>query len=356
MPNAQQTGPDSARTGGSAQQAGSGAPVRPDPVAPVDKRRFPGPGFGSPERAERDRRDGRPARGRRPGEGPGHKGALTLTRGQFIGALAAAAVAAAVPTALVASCASRSATSPGTSEEERGWISRYDWDDLVTLSNGFLAYMQDGQVMSEAGVDVSEYDGQIDWAQVKASGAQFAMVRLGNRGYTLGSISLDSYFLANLSGASSAGLKVGAYFFSQAISAAEAREEARFVVDTLAATGVALSYPVVFDEEPITNGDAARTDGMTDEQYTANALAFCQEVEAAGYTPMVYGNQHDLARLDLAGSLASYEVWYAEYGVSRPTGQVDFSMWQYSSSGTVGGFSSSNGQVDLNIRFLTSGS
>lgn len=284
-------------------------------------------------------------------QGGARRAEVTLTRGQFIGSLVAAAAAAAVPAALVSSCASRGGSpSADDGEEEQAWQSRYDWDSLVTLSNGFLAYLQDGQVMSEAGVDVSEHDGEISWPSVKAAGADFAMVRLGMRGYTLGSISLDDYFLANLSGASAAGLKVGVYFFSQAISADEAREEARFVVDTLAATGVALSYPVAFDEEPITNGDAARTDGLTDEQCTANALAFCQQVAAAGYTPMVYGNQHDLARLDLTGGLSAYEVWYAEYGVARPTGQLDFSMWQYSSTGAVDGFP--NGQADLNIRFL----
>ena len=108
---------------------------------------------------------------------------------------------------------------------------------------------------------------------------------------------------------------------------------------------------MVFDQEPITN-DSARTDSLTDEQLTSNALAFCKEIEGAGYQPMIYGNQHDLARLDLSGELGNYDIWYAEYGVDEPTGQVDFTIWQHTASGTVGGIPTTEGQIDMNIRFL----
>lgn len=235
------------------------------------------------------------------------------------------------------------------------WVSPYDWDDLTRLDNGFLAYYaDDGSLASEAGVDVSEHDGSVDWAAVKAAGADFAMIRLGYRGYSQGTIALDDYFLANIQGASAAGLKVGVYFFSQAISEEEAREEAQYVINTLSGLGITLAYPVAFDQEPITNGDIARTDNLTDAQLTANALAFCQAIEQAGYQAMIYGNQHDLARLDLTGELSAYPLWYAEYEAAGnvPTGEFDFVMWQYTASGTVDGMSTSAGQVDMNIRFL----
>ena len=116
--------------------------------------------------------------------------------------------------------------------------------------------------------------------------------------------------------------------------------------------GVELDYPIAFDEEPITNGDVARTDGISNSQLTANALAFCQVIENAGYTPMIYGNQHDLAKLDLTGELAAYDVWLAEYEVSAPTARTDFVMWQYTENGTVSGIPTTEGWVDLNIRFL----
>lgn len=242
---------------------------------------------------------------------------------------------------------------PATTQQ---WVSPYDWDNLTQLDNGFLAYYaDDGSLASEAGVDVSEHDGSIDWAAVKAAGADFAMIRLGYRGYSQGTIALDDYFLANIQGASAAGLKVGVYFFSQAISEEEAREEAQYVINTLAGLGITLAYPVAFDQEPITNGDIARTDNLTNAQLTANALAFCQAIEQAGYQAMVYGNQHDLSRLDLSGELGAYPLWYAEYEAAGnvPTGEFDFVMWQYTASGTVDGMPTSAGQVDMNIRFLS---
>ena len=244
---------------------------------------------------------------------------------------------------------------PVTPAAEQQWVSPYDWSNLRQLDSGFFAYYdKDGSLASEAGVDVSEHDGEIDWQAVKAAGADFAMIRLGYRGYSQGTLSLDDYFLANIKGAADAGLKVGVYFFSQAISADEAREEAKYVIDTLAGLGVTLAYPVAFDQEPITNGDVARTDNITNEQLTANALAFCQAVEQAGYQAMIYGNQHDLARLDLSGELGAYPLWYAEYEAAGnvPTGEFDFTMWQYTASGTVSGIPTTAGQVDMNIRFL----
>ncbi len=268
---------------------------------------------------------------------------VTLTRGQFIASLIGAAVVAAVPTGLITSCVSTPV------EEEKDTI---DWTSLTKNDYGLLQYYKDGVLLSEAGIDVSEHDGEIDWAQVKAAGVDFAMVRAGYRGYGQGSLNLDNYFLANVSGAYAAGVKVGVYFFSQAITAEEATEEAEYVINSLSSLNVTLSYPIVFDEEPISDGNEARTDGLSAEQYNANAVAFCKRVEEAGYSAMVYGNQHDLAKFDLDGDLASYPVWYAEYGVNRPTADVDLTIWQYSESGSIPGITTSDGQVDLDIRFL----
>lgn len=268
---------------------------------------------------------------------------VTLTRGQFIASLIGAAVVAAVPTGLITSCVSTPV------EEEKDTI---DWTSLTKNDYGLLQYYKDGVLLSEAGIDVSEHDGEIDWTQVKAAGVDFAMVRAGYRGYGQGSLNLDNYFLANVSGAYTAGVKVGVYFFSQAITAEEATEEAEYVINSLSSLNVTLSYPIVFDEEPISDGNEARTDGLSAEQYNANAVAFCKRVEEAGYSAMVYGNQHDLAKFDLDGDLASYPVWYAEYGVNRPTADVDLTIWQYSESGSIPGITTSDGQVDLDIRFL----
>lgn len=293
-----------------------------------------------------------PANRLRPPHPPTSDGAATVTlpRTVLIALVGALAVLLVATVALgVRSCDLARQVDELTPEV---WVCPYDWDNLMTRPNGMLAYSEDGQIVSAAGVDVSEYDGVVDWTAVKADGADFAMVRVGYRGYgAQGSIVLDPYFVANITGAKAAGLKVGAYFFSQAVTEEEAREEARFVIDQLAAAGVALDYPVAFDEEPITNGDVARTDGISNAQLTANALAFCQAIEAAGYEAVIYGNPHDLAKLDLAGALADYEVWLAEYGVDTPTLQADYFMWQHTENGTVDGIPATAGWVDLNICF-----
>lgn len=301
---------------------------------------------GGPAPASAKRLSARHAR--KPSDGPdgqAQPAKVTLTRGQFIASLVGAAVVAAVPTALITSCVSN----PVQEEEPQDTI---DWTSLTKNDYGLYQYYKDGVLLSEAGIDVSEHDGEIDWAQVKAAGVDFAMVRAGYRGYGQGTLNLDNYFLANVSGAYAAGIKVGVYFFSQAITAEEATEEAEYVISSLSSLNVTLAYPIVFDEEPISDGNEARTDGLSAEQYNANAVAFCKRVEEAGYSAMVYGNQHDLAKFDLDGDLASYPVWYAEYGVNRPTADVDLTIWQYSESGSIPGITTSDGQVDLDIRFL----
>lgn len=290
-----------------------------------------------------------------PGQKPSARGGaggatVTLTRAQLGIVVAATALLTGLLIWAVTSIVS-CATRPPVVEAPQPWVSPYDWENVTALENGFLSYTKDGRPASEVGVDVSEHDGVIDWAAVRDSGADFALVRAGYRGYGSGAIMHDTYFEANMRGAAEAGLKVGVYFFSQAVTPEEAREEARFVIDEIKRVGVEPTYPIVFDQEAITE-DSARTDSLTDEQLTANALAFCKEIEAAGYQPMIYGNQHDLARLDLSGELADYDIWYAEYGVDQPTGEVDFTIWQHTASGTVGGIPTTEGQVDMNIRFL----
>ena len=242
---------------------------------------------------------------------------------------------------------------PEEETEPEEWVSPYDWDNLKLNDDGFYVYYKDGKVASEAGIDVSEHDGAIDWEKVAADGVQFVMIRLGYRGYgSAGTLVTDPYFFDNIKGAKAAGIKVGVYFFSQAISEAEAEEEAQYVIDQLEEAGVELDYPVAFDEEPITGDSTARTHGITNEQLTKNAIAFCKAIEKAGYTAMLYGNQYDLAKLDLTGELAKYDVWLAEYEVSTPTAQTDFVMWQYSEHGSVDGITTSEGWVDIDIRFL----
>ena len=207
---------------------------------------------------------------------------------------------------------------------------------------GIRTYEFDG-VTGVAGIDVSSYQTHIDWNQVKASGIEFAMIRVGYRGYTTGKLDLDNMFLSHIDGALDAGLDVGVYFFSQALTPEEAMEEAQYVLTWI--EGYDISYPVVFDWEEV---DAvARTDEMNMPMLTSCAEAFCRTIEEAGYRAAVYFNQaYGYMQFNLV-SLRDYEFWLAEYA-DAPSFVYDFKMWQYTNEGRVPGI---EGNVDLNIYF-----
>lgn len=206
-----------------------------------------------------------------------------------------------------------------------------------------IRYYHGGDLVGVAGVDVSAYQTSVDWSAVKEAGIDFAMVRVGYRGYSSGELDEDDYFLSHLEGAIEAGLHVGVYFFSQALTPDEAREEAQYVLDKI--EGYALQYPVVFDWEEM--HVPARTDEMNMLMLTSCAQAFCETVEAAGYRAGVYFNQaYGYGQLNLV-SLKDYVFWLAEYA-DTPAFAYDFQIWQYTNEGQVPGI---EGPVDLNIAF-----
>ncbi len=223
------------------------------------------------------------------------------------------------------------------------YVSPYNFDNLKN-EQGRFSYYEDGNLVSQTAVDVSDLQGKIDWERVSEDGIDFAMIRLGRRGYTEGNIYLDNYYYENVSGVKSEGMPFGVYFFSQAITEDEAIEEANFVIKHLSGSGI--SYPVVFDHEPVESADG-RANNLSKNELTHITKAFCQKIEDAGYTPMIYGNAFDMERLNL-NDLKGIDVWYAEYESSQPTGQFDFAMWQYSSTANVSGI---NTQADLSILF-----
>lgn len=221
----------------------------------------------------------------------------------------------------------------------------YDYRYLKE-ENGYKYYEEKEEGVSSAiGIDVSEFQGEIDWNVVKESGIEFAIIRLGYRGYGAeGRLVLDERFEQNIKGAQAAGLKTGVYFFSQAVSDKEAKEEAEFVLQTL--EGRKLELPVVFDTEEI-KGDTARTDENTREQFTDNCIIFCDRIEEAGYETMIYANMKWMAFTLYMEELTGYDIWYADYE-NTPQCPYDFSVWQYSESGSVPGI---EGAVDLNVWF-----
>lgn len=229
---------------------------------------------------------------------------------------------------------------------EPPYESPYTWSNLV-YEEGRFYYYKDEVLVSRIGIDVSSHQKVIDWYAVAADGIEFAFIRVGNRGATEGQMYLDEQFHANIAGAKEAGIAVGVYFFSQAITAEEALEEAEFVLAYLG--GIELEYPVVYDHEPVTiEGTPGRANSLTVEQATAQAEAFCTRIKEAGYAAMLYGNKKDIARYD-SSLVENSDVWFAEYDASLPSGQFDFIMWQYSSTGSVAGISV---PVDMNIHFL----
>jgi GH25 family lysozyme M1 (1,4-beta-N-acetylmuramidase) len=210
--------------------------------------------------------------------------------------------------------------------------------------NGQMFYLQDKKITSALGIDVSSYQGSIDWNAVKAAGVDFAFIRCGFRGYGSGELVTDTYFAQNLQGAKAAGLKVGCYFYSQAVSKEEAVEEAELTLSLLGDTE--LEYPVVYDWEMVPD-DAARTDSIGVDTLTDCAVAFCDRIRQAGYQPMIYQNKRlSLLKFDLP-RLRDYDFWLAEYG-DRATYYYDYRIWQYCSDGHVPGV---EGDVDMNICF-----
>jgi len=196
------------------------------------------------------------------------------------------------------------------------------------------------------GIDVSEHQWEIDWAQVARSGVDFACVRLGRRGYTEGGLFEDPWFERNMSGATANGLKTGVYFFSQAVNVAEAIEEANFVLERIAPYKI--SAPVVYDWETVAD-EQARTTELSAETRTDCAVAFCETIRRAGYTPCVYFNRdmgyygYDLRRL------TDYMFWFTLPESRFPNFYYACSMWQYSFTEEIPGVS---GSADMNLWFV----
>ena len=201
----------------------------------------------------------------------------------------------------------------------------------------------------QSGIDVSTYQGTIDWQAVKNAGVDYVIVRAAYRGYETGRIVPDDLFAQNIEGAAAAGLHVGVYLFSQALSEQEAVEEADYLLELI--QGYPVDYPVVYDQEEYT-ADQARTDGLTGEQATKNALAFCERIYDAGYIPMIYTNNDWAQNMYDMEQLDHYPIWYADY-TSSPDLSGGFAMWQYTDEGQVSGV---QGPVDLNLLFLPAAS
>ena len=220
----------------------------------------------------------------------------------------------------------------------------YQTENLTILENGEYQYVENGQVTSYKGIDVSKFQGRIDWNAVAADGVQFAFVRVGNRGYGGGTILDDDSFKRNIEGAIKAGIKVGVYFYTQALNETELMEEVNYVLEKIAPYQI--DCPVVYDVE-IVGGEGGRMDELTVEERTHLTKLFCDSIQTAGYKPMIYMNLEMAAlRLNLE-ELEEYDKWFAYYNPELYF-PYEYTVWQYSENGKVAGI---DGTVDMNISF-----
>lgn len=208
------------------------------------------------------------------------------------------------------------------------------------MDGDYLACLSTTSVL---GIDVSEWQENVDWEQVKSAGVEFAMIRAGWRGSEQGVLTEDTCARSNYAGATAAGIKVGVYFFSQAISVEEAVEEAEYLLNIIKDWNVEM--PVVYDWEFIS--DDARTGKVDARTLTDCTKAFCDRVKQAGYTPMIYFNKNQSMDKLYLRELIDYKFWLAHYDtVLNYPYKVD--MWQYTETGAVPGI---EGNVDINLFF-----
>lgn len=211
----------------------------------------------------------------------------------------------------------------------------------ITYNFGSDGALQQGS--GKNGIDVSSHQGNIDWASVKAAGISFAIIRVGYRGSQTGALVEDSCFKKNIQGATANGISVGVYFFTQAVTEAEAVEEASMALSLC--SGYSLAYPIFVDTE---NGSgAARANGLDKASRTACVSAFCKTVANGGRKPGVYASKSWYNSKIDASAFSSYFIWVAQYNTTC-TYKGKYNMWQYSSKGSVPGI---KGNVDVNIAY-----
>ena len=275
-----------------------------------------------------------------------------------------------VHTSSVLSSSNTTSSAPPFNPPENGWYTYegktylYQNSKPVTgyqTANGVTYYFNSSGVLSsKAGIDVSKFQGDIDWNKVKNDGVEFAIIRIGYRGYgSAGTIAKDPKFLQNIINATNVGIDCGLYFFTQATTKAEAEEEAAKVVEWIneakrntawtAAGKKKLTYPIYFDTAVMSTSSPSgtgRADKLTKAQRTETALAFCNKIKSLGYYPGIYASTSWLNNQLNMSTLSAFDVWVAHYITGGPTYKGDYRMWQYTSKGTVSGI---YGDVDRNV-------
>lgn len=215
--------------------------------------------------------------------------------------------------------------------EDESWVTR----------NGFKVFTKEGYV-TVTGIDVSEFVGDIDWEQAKVAGVEFAILRVGYRGYETAWFVFDNNLHTYLQGCNDADMPVGVYFVSQAINEEEAIEEAETVLEQI--SGYDVTMPIYIDLEGA--AETARTRHLTREEYTTIVNAFCERIEQEGFRAGVYSNENWIRTHLNWEDLTQWDLWFAKY-TKTPSTDYTYNMWQYTNTATIDGFEK---EVDLNAR------
>ena len=238
----------------------------------------------------------------------------------------------------------------------QGWEYSWKWDGLMAgLENGSsrlegIQITIVPKIQVRTGIDISQYQNIINWSEVRNSGINFSIIRVGYRGYGSGKIVYDPYFMMNIKGALLNGIDCGVYFYTQAINESEAIEEANWVINAVKPYNIV--YPIVIDTEWSSENKNGRADWISTEQRTKYIQAFCRTIKEAGYNPMIYANKDWLENHLNMDELSEYSVWLAHYVTGAPDKKSDYQrpyvMWQYTSSGNVNGI---EGNVDMDLYY-----
>lgn len=216
-------------------------------------------------------------------------------------------------------------------------------DALADADNTEIKKLQTASGNAKVGIDVSKWNGDIDWDKAKNAGVEFAIIRAGYRGSVTGSLVVDPYFETNMKGASASGVATGVYFFTQAVNEVEAVEEASAVLNLV--RQYEIDYPIFIDTEGA--GGSGRADGLDQETRTLVCEAFCRTIQNAGYEAGIYGSRNWYNNNLTMDRLERYHIWLAEYR-NIPLYQGYYQMWQYTSKGRIDGI---KGNVDMNISY-----
>ena len=225
-------------------------------------------------------------------------------------------------------------------------IEKNPYDVELFTGEGLDKFYEDDDYTVRLGIDVSKFQGSINWQKVKDAGIEFVFIRIGYRGYGYGDLAEDVRFRENIKGANEVGIDTGVYIFAQSISEEEAIEEAEYILSLI--EGYEVNMPIVYDFEPIRK-DVARTDDITGEQLTKNAVAFSERIREGGCEPMIYINMPFEAFMYDLSALSDTLIWYADYEI-LPQTPYRYEFWQFTNEGRVPGIS---GTVDLNLEFVS---